>query len=188
MMNKDGSDKITLAFLYGDGPLWYCFVTSQLVYWLFAVIVVIVLAFLYFKSRDHRDKRVKIGVLAGALCGITISVLMWVAHILESSIYSPPFQWVFLISFVMPGVLVAYLGRKTISCTDDLITSVAAALTVFSLFFVFTTIALDIQLGAFDILKSLLLFVLFFFAVFFFSVGSASFFARHLLRNPVRKM
>jgi hypothetical protein len=151
------------------------------------VIAIIVIAFLYFKSRDHRDKRLEIGVTVGALCRTAISVLMLVAHSLESSVYSSPFRWVLLISFVIPGVLVAHLGRKAINCTDDLIMSVAAAVSVFSLFFVFTTISFDVHSGTFDILKSLLLFVLFFFAVFLFSVGSGSLYAQHILRNPIPK-
>ncbi|MBU7017012.1 MAG: PD40 domain-containing protein, partial [Theionarchaea archaeon] len=187
VMNKDGSSKITLANLYGEGPLWFCFVTSQLVYWLFAVIVIIVIAFLYFKSRDHRDKRLEIGVTVGVLCGAAISILMLGALAQESSIYSSPFRWVLLISFVLPGIFVAHLGRKAINCTDDLIISVAAAVTVFSLFFVFTTISFDVYSGTFNILKSLLLFVLFFFAVFLFSVGSGSLYAQHILKNPIPK-
>jgi Tol biopolymer transport system component len=190
VMNKDGSSKITLANLCGDGPLWFCFVTSQLVYWLFVVITIssiIVIAFFQFKSRDHRDKRVEIGVTVGALCGTALSILMLGALSLESSVYSPPFWWVLLISFVLPGVLVAHLGRKAIYCTDDLIASVMAAAAVFSLFFVFTTISFDIHSGTFGVMNSFLLFVLFFFIVFLFSVGSGSLYAQYILRNPIPK-
>ena len=188
VIDAGGNGKITLATLYGDGPLWYCFVTSQLVIWLFSVVVIGALAFFSFMhTRDHMHERIKVGLRAGVLCGIGISVVMVAAEAMGSSIYSEPFQWILLVSFGVPGVLIVYSGKNVIKGTDDLVISVAAAGFVFSLFFVCATTFFNIHSGDFDILETIGIFVVFFFPVFLLSVGSGGLFAQHILKRPIPK-
>ncbi len=188
VMKADGTSRMKVADFRGNGPLWFCFETSQLVYWLAAVIATIAAAFFYFKhTREHLHEGTKHGVKAGILCGITISVLMLIASSLESSIYTAPFRGILMISFTIPGILIVHFGKEVINSTDDLIAPVAAAATVFSLFFVFNTAFFDIHSGCFNFFNIFLLFGLFFLMVFMLSIGFGLLYAKYVLGNPIPK-
>lgn len=199
VMNADGSNLMTVAHLDADGPPSFCSEPSLLVYWIIIAAAFISLSLVHFKLKDNIDKRITLGITAGALCGIVISVivagLLQAAPSSESEIFSIPFIWIFWIFCTVPGVLVVFFGREVINSTNDLFVPVAAAGIVLSLFFVFALVFLDISSGKFPyrysvskyILECLFFFALQTFLVLVLSLGSGSLSAQYILRRPIPK-
>ena len=165
-------------------------------FWFSFVILVLVSVFMYFRIvRKHVDRKTRIGLRAGAVCGITYSYVQVLALISGLDLTTEYFLWILLILCAAPGVLIVGFGRDVINSTHDLVTSsLAAAITFFPLFVVGLFLP-DILEGKNplryyyprDILSLLFSFVMIFLLVLALSAGSGSLLAEHLLRRPIPK-
>lgn len=165
-------------------------------FWFSFMIVVIISVFIYFGIvRKHVDRRTRIGLRAGAVCGITYSYILVIALILGLDVTGKYFAWILFILMAVPGILIVTFGRDMICSSDDLVTSSIAAGITFSLLYVFNSVLPDILEGkdpfrnynSGDFLMFFAYLVMIFLMVLALSAGSGSLFAEHLLGRPIPK-